>query len=207
MLRIASIVVLVAALQACTFGPDTELALVVDSNDPAVVEQTASVLATRFNEFRPSLFSYAELAIEGSMLHFTFKNGAPEPKVLEYLYSTPGRVRAALVSERFGKPWFTDGDIRDAHVTYQNSTRALAIRLTPEAGQRLLQLTTDNVGEVVRTTLDGETLMEARILGVFGERFLIQGQELEPGLDLALAVILTTGALPAEVRAKGVDEI
>jgi HEAT repeat protein len=44
MLRIASIVVLVAALQACTFGPDTELALVVDSNDPAVVEQAAKAV-------------------------------------------------------------------------------------------------------------------------------------------------------------------
>src|SRR5262245_12151887 len=75
--RIAALV-LVAALQACTIGPDTELTLEVDSSDPAVVAETARVLAARFREFRPSLFSSAGFAIEGSRIHFTFRNAAPE---------------------------------------------------------------------------------------------------------------------------------
>jgi hypothetical protein len=201
MLRIASAVVLVAALQACSLGPDTELTLEVQSSDPPVVAETARVLSARFGEFRPSLLSSSKFAIEGSTIRFTFRNGAPEPKIVEYLYATPGHFRAALASDRFGRPWFTDRDVRDAHVTYQNSMPALAVRLTPEAGQRLARLTTDNLGQVVSMTLDGETLMEARIQGAFGERFLVQGQKLDPDLDLALAVILTTGALPADVRA------
>jgi preprotein translocase subunit SecD len=73
--------------------------------------------------------------------------------------------------------------------------------LTPEAGQRLLRLTSENLGQLVAMTLDGETLMEARINGTFGEQFQIAGQQLDPDLDVALAVILTTGALPADVRA------
>jgi hypothetical protein len=201
MLRVASVVVLVAALQACTLGPDTELTLEVQSSDPAVVARAARVLSARFREFRPSLVSSSKFAIEGSTIRFTFRNGAPEPEIVEYLYSTRGHFRAALASDQFGEPWLTDGDVSEAHVTYQDSMPALAVRLTPEAGQRLTQLTTDNVGQVVRMTLDGETLMEARIQGVFGERFMITGQDSEEDIRRALTVVLTTGALPADVRA------
>jgi hypothetical protein len=201
MLRIPSAVVLVVALQACSLGPDTELTLEVQSGDPVVVGATARLLTARFGEFRPSWFSSSKFAIEGSTIRFTFRNGAPEPKIVEYLYATPGHFSAALATDRLGQPWLTERDIRDARVTYENSMPALAVRLTPEAGQRLARLTADNLGQVVSMTLDGETLMEARIQGAFGERFLVQGQKLDPELDVALAVILTTGALPADVRA------
>jgi len=195
-----------AALQACSLEPDFELALEVDSSDPAVVEQTKGVLAARFDEFRPTLLSRRSSIVEGSTIRFTFKNGAPEPKVLEYLYTTPGRVRAALVTERFNA-WFTDKDISDARVVYRDSMLTLQVRLTPEAGQRMLRLTTENLGEVVAMTLDGETLMEARINGAFGDRFEIAGQELDTDLALALTVILRTGALPADVGPASPDKI
>ena len=200
MLRIASVVVLAATLQACSLGPDTELTLEVQSSDPAVVARTARVLSERFKEFRPSLVSSSKFAIEGSTIRFTFRNGAPEPKIVEYLYSTPGHFRAALASDLSGEPWLTDRDVREAHVTYQDSMPALAVQLTPEAGQRLARLTTDNVGQVVRMTLDGETLMEARIQDPFGERFMITGQDFEEDVRRRLTVVLTSGALPADVR-------
>ena len=207
MLRIASVVALVVALQACSLGPDTALTLQVQSSDPAVVAGTARVLSARFKEFRPSLLSSSKFAIEGSTIRFTFRNRAPEPKIVEYLYTTQGHFRAALANDQFGEPWFTDRDISEAHVIYQNSMPALAVQLTPEAGQRLAQLTTDNVGQVVRMTLDGETLMEAQIQDPFGERFMVQGQEHDRDLQRALAVILTTGALPADVKAGRANEI
>jgi hypothetical protein len=194
-------ILLLATLQGCTFEPDVELALEVDSFEPAVVEETGRVLAARFEEFRPTLLSSTASVIEGSTIRFTFRNGAPEPAVLEYLYATPGRVRAALVTDRSGPAWFTDKDIRRAAVVYSDSMRTLQVRLTPEAGQRLLRLTSENLGRVVAMTFDGETLMEARINGTFGDRFQLAGQELDAGRDVALAVILTTGALPADVRA------
>jgi hypothetical protein len=194
-------ILLLATLQGCTVEPDVELALEVDSLEPAVIAETGRVLAARFEEFRPTLLSSTASVIEGSTIRFTFRNGAPEPGVLEYLYATPGRVRAALITDRFGSAWFTDKDIRQAAVVYSDSMRALRVRLTPEAGQRLLRLTSENLGQLVAMTLDGETLMEARINGTFGEQFQIAGQQLDPDLDVALAVILTTGALPADVRA------
>jgi hypothetical protein len=93
---------LLATLQGCTVEPDVELALEVDSLEPAVIAETGRVLAARFEEFRPTLLSSTASVIEGSTIRFTFRNGAPEPGVLEYLYATPGRVRAALVTDRFG---------------------------------------------------------------------------------------------------------
>jgi len=206
LLRLAT-VICVIALQGCTLGPDTELALEVDSSDPAVVAETARVLAARFERFPATMLSSTEYAIRGSTIRFTFKNGAPEPKILEYLYDTPGHLRASLATDRFGTPWFTDRDLSNVDAAYRSSMRVLRVRLTAKAGRRLVQLTTENLGRVVTTTLDGETLMEARIQGVFGERFEIVGGELDPELIGPLVVVLRTGALPADVKAVRVDEI
>jgi preprotein translocase subunit SecD len=205
-MRIAT-VVLVALLQGCTVGPDTELALEVDSSDPAVVEAAARVLAARFDAFRPSPFSSSTFDVKGSKVRFTFKNGAPEPKVLEYLYTTLGSLQARLTAERLQRPWFTDRDVARAVVAYRDSMRVLRVRLTPEAGERLLRLTSANVGESMTLTLDGETLMEARISGAFGRDFEVAGPELDPELYLALGVVLSTGALPTTVRAVTAAEI
>jgi preprotein translocase subunit SecD len=202
--RRVAILALIGALQACSLEPDFELTLEVDSSDPAVVEQTEGVLAARFDEFRPTLISRRSSIVEGSTIRFTFKNGAPEPKILEYLYATPGHLRAALVTDRFGA-WFTDQDVTDARVVYRDSIYALQVRLTPAAGERVLRLTTENQGQVVAMTLDGDALMEARINGAFGDRFEIANQALDAERALVLTVILRTGALPADVRAAARD--
>jgi preprotein translocase subunit SecD len=199
--------ILVVMLQGCSLGPDTELNLEVDSSDPAVVAETARVLAARFEEFPATLFSSTEYAIQGSTIRFRFRNGAPEPKTLERLYETPGRFRVALATNRFGNPWLTERDVLDVRLAYRNSRSALRIRLTPDAGQRMVRLTTENVGSVLTATLDSEMLLEARIQGVFGKSFEIVGLELDPDSAAALRVVLTTGALPADVRAAPADEI
>jgi preprotein translocase subunit SecD len=200
---LASCVALCALLQACSFGPDVELALTVDSADPAVVEETQRVLSARFAAFRPSLLSRAELVVAGSTLRYSFKNGAPDPAVLEYLYRTPGRLTASLVTEPPEEPWFTERDIRHANVVHNGSARVVRIDLTPEAGRRLLGLTLDHVGRELEVTLDGATLMRARINGVFSVRFEITGADVAP----ALGAILENGALPASVAAVPVEGI
>ena len=200
MLRLAT-VICVIAVQGCTLGPDTELKLEVDSTDPAVVAETARVLAARFEEAQPTMFSSARFVIEGSTVRFTFKNGAPEPTILERLYQTPGHLRAAPVTEQFGSPWFTERDVVDVTVVYRDSMYVLRVRLTAEAGQRMVRLTTENLGQVVKMTLDGVTMMEARVNGVFGDRFEIGGGQLDLDSASALVIILTTAALPAAVRA------
>jgi preprotein translocase subunit SecD len=204
LLRLATVVCFIA-LQGCTLGPDTELELRVDSSDPAIVAGTARVLAARFKEFPATLFSSTEYAIQGSTIRFTFKNGAPEPKVLAYLYETPGHLRAALATNRLGRPSFTEQDVRDVAVGYRDSMPVLRVVLTAEAGQRLVRLTSENIGQIMTMTLDGETLTQARIQGVFGERFEVGAPDSDLDFYRALRAILTTGALPARVTA--VEEI
>ena len=92
--KLATCFVLCALLQACTFVPDVHLVATVDSTDPAVVEETARVLSARFAKFRASLFATTDVEVSGSTLRYTFKNGAPDTTVLEYLCRTRGRVRA-----------------------------------------------------------------------------------------------------------------
>lgn len=200
-MRCIAIVMLVAVVQACTLRPDSELALEVRSSDPAVVEQTARVLTARFAEFPATLLSSTEYAIQGSTIRFTFKNGAPEPKILAYLYETPGHLRAALITNRLGPPSFTEQDVRDVVLGYRDSMPVLRVVLTAEAGQRLVRLTSENIGQLMTMTLDGKTLTEARIQGVFGDRFEVGGANADLDFYRALRAILTNGALPADVTA------
>jgi len=201
--RLAGAVALCALLQACSFGPDVELALTVDSTDPAVVEETQRVLSARFAAFRPSLLSRAEFVVAGSTIRYRFKNGAPDAAVLEYLYRTPGHLTASLVTEPPEEPWFTERDIRRADVAYNGTARVIRIHLTPEAGRRVLGLTIDHIGGTMEMTLDGETLMSGRIRGVFSERFEISGVDIPP----ALPAVLENGALPARVTAVPLESI
>jgi hypothetical protein len=92
--------------QGCTKAPDVTMTLAVDSGDPATIEATRRKLQARFEEFPPSMFSTVESKATGSTVSFTFRNGAPSPQVLEYLYSTPGHVRAALASG--GSTWLAE---------------------------------------------------------------------------------------------------
>lgn len=73
------------------------------------------------------------------------------------------------------------------------------LRLTPAAGDRVLALTTRNVGKTARLTLDGRLLLEATITGVLRDSFQITSPEQETEKAMALAVVLRSGALPAVV--------
>jgi hypothetical protein len=173
--------------------------LVVASAEPRIVAETERVLLSRFEEFLPSLFSSVESTSVESTISFTFKHGAPALPILEYLYQTTGSLRASLADDSAGSTWFTEQDIARAVLAYDGSSRVLRIRLTPEAGQRVVRLTSQNLGKAVRVTLDNEVLLEATINGVFGEPFQVTAPDTDTDTALALTVILETGALPASV--------
>jgi preprotein translocase subunit SecD len=151
----------------------------------------------RFGEFRPFFFSSVESTIDGSTLSFRFKRGAPAQSTVTYLYQTPGRVRATLV-EGFGI-LFTDKDIEQAHLAFENERHVIRLRLTPAAGNRVLALTTRNVGKTARLTLDGRVLLEAVITGVLRDTFQVTSPEEDTEKAKALVVVLQSGALPAVV--------
>lgn len=195
--RAAIILVLVFLVASCQRPPDVTLNLRVDTADPAVVEEARRILLFRFGEFRPSFFSSIESKVDGAKLSFRFKGGAPAQSVLAYLYGTSGRVRATLVQSP--ATLFTDQDIEQVDLAYENESHVILVRLTPAAGERVLALTTRNVGKTARFTLDGRLLLEATIAAVLRDSFQITSPEQETEKAMALAVVLRSGALPAVV--------
>lgn len=195
--RAAIILTFLALVAGCARTPDVTLNLSVDSDDRMVLEEVRRILLFRFGEFRPSFFSSIESDINGSAISFRFKGGAPEESILTYLYETPGRVNAVLV-ENSGL-LFTDQDIEQAGLAHENGSSVVRLRLAPTAGERVLALTTRNVGRTARLTMDGRALLEATITGALRDSFQITSPEQDPQKAMALVVVLRSGALPAAV--------
>jgi hypothetical protein len=194
---VAIVLVIAALVAGCARPPDVTLNLRVDTTDPVVVAEVRRILLFRFGEFRSSFFSSIESKVDGSRLSFLFKGGAPAQSILPYLYKTSGRVRATLVESP--AVLFTHQDIEQAALAYENESHVVRLRLTPAAGDRVLALTTRNVGKTARLTLDGRLLLEATITGVLRDSFQITSPEQETEKAMALAVVLRSGALPAVV--------
>jgi preprotein translocase subunit SecD len=94
---------------------------------------------------------------------------------------------------------FTDRDIEQAALAYENKSHVVRLRLAPAAGDRVLALTTRNVGKTARLTLDDRVLLEAVITGVLRESFQITSPEQDTEKAMAFVVVLQSGALPAVV--------
>lgn len=195
--RVSLLLMFAVLVAGCTRTPDVVLNLSVGSQDPTVLEDVRRILLFRFGEFPPSFFSKIESEIDGSMISFRFKGGAPEGSLLTYLYATTGKVRASLAENR--AVLFTDRDIEQADLAYENESHVVLLRLTPDAGERVLALTTRNIGKTVRVTLDDRPLLEAIISGAFRDSFQITSPEQDDERAMALVVVLQSGALPAPV--------
>jgi preprotein translocase subunit SecD len=194
--KLFATVALTASVVACTPAPDATVELLVDSSDAAVVAETRRILLERFGEYHARI----ESKVEGSVVTVTFKHGAPDPAVVRYLYSTPGKLRTSLSGPSIpGEAvLFTDRDLEDVRAGVDESGSAvLNIRLTPAGGKRMLRLTGRHVGAAAHTVLDGRTLFDARIQSVLSDSFRITLQDQDRERAHALAVILQAGALPA----------
>jgi hypothetical protein len=186
--------VILGLLFGCAREPGQVLALTAESNEPAVIAEAERVLMARFEEFPASWLSSIESCTAGSELTFVFKGGAPDPVVLDYLYSTPGVFRVSLANG-FRRDLFDSRDLRDVVLRFVDSSYRLALRLTPEAGARVMKATSENIGQVAMMTLDGKVLVEAQISAPFGE-FLEVTLPGRPSRVAELVAVLKSGALP-----------
>lgn len=195
--RLSLLLVVVGLVASCARTPEVTLNLSVKTQDSAVLEEVRRILLFRFGEFPASFFSSIETTSDGSVISFRFKGGAPEDSILTYLYETRGKVRASLAES--SAILFTDRDIEQAALAYENDTTVMRLRLTQAAGARVLALTTRSIGKTARVTLDGRPLIEATITGAFSDSFQVNlpDQDIEKGP--ALVAVLRSGALPAPV--------
>jgi len=194
--HLLSAAALAAVLQGCSRDPDLVLTLTTADSDPSVVAETERVLLARFEEFPETFFSSVHSEVEGSRITFVFMNGAPDAGVIEYLYTNPGKLQATLATG-IRRKLFDEEDILDVQLAYVDSQYVFRLRLTPDAGARVFKLTSEHVGEVARTTLDGKVLVEATIAAAFGERLQVGVPDIPRRAELV--AIMRSGALPTSV--------
>lgn len=189
---------LLLLVAGCTRESPVALSLSAGSSNPHVVAAARDILANRFKEFSPSLFSSVSSNIDGSSITFNFYNGAPSQSVLEYLCTTPGRL---IVSSRSDtgdvKVWYTDDDIENAAVRRSGGKEFVVVNLTEDAGKRVSRISRRSIGEAVVVTLDGTQILRAVVHGALGRSSEFSAPD--PDRALALAVILKYGHLPTRI--------
>ncbi len=182
----------------CESEPTVTLELVINNSDPAVIAECQLVLETRFNGALPSILASVESSNTASQLVFKFMNAAPDSASIDYLYKTPGRFSAYLVNEDGTfSVWFTEQDIEYSTAGRRGDVVTIQVQLDEDAGRRVMDLSSQIVGRIVRSTLDGRLLLEAKVMAPFGRRIDFTAPDADKA-DL-LAIILSSGPLPAVV--------
>ena len=68
--------------------------------------------------------------------------------------------------------WITQDDVRSAERTNAAGGQpTLRLYLRPDAAQRMLALTSANIGKTVRFTWDGNVVSELKVMSAFGSTF------------------------------------
>ena len=68
--------------------------------------------------------------------------------------------------------WITQSDVKSAERTNAGSAQpTLRLNLKPDAAERMLALTSANIGKTVRFSWDGKVISELKIASAFGPTF------------------------------------
>jgi len=187
----------IATVAAC--GPrEITATLVVQTEDAPSqqVSRTAEILAERFSEIRPTMFSTVMPTVSGHTITFTFRGESLGEQSLRPLALTRG-VLTIAPADHPEEVWVTDLDIVDVRVFMTEQGPMLSLRVTPEAGGRLLEGTSKNIGRKAVTTWEGRTLISATISGAFSTQFQLPVPSVEE--SHVLLNVLRHGRLPAAV--------
>ncbi len=182
---------------ACTSEADRTVELRVLSSDPAVIARTDEVLLSRFGMFNSAMFRPVASEIDGSRLTYTFPGETPDGTTIANLAEWTGLITLTL--EGASDPIISSADIESIDSRYDDSGNKLfSFVLTPDAGERMLQTTSDNLGRRIILKMDDTVLTDATIRGVFARQFQLTGTDLQ-NFDRIYAAI-RFGPLPAQVE-------
>lgn len=80
-----------------------------------------------------------------------------------------GHALRVFAIDNEGINWITQDDVESAQKsTESNGQAVLRLHLKSEAAQRVMAVTTANIGKIVRFTWDGKTVSEMKVQGAFG---------------------------------------
>jgi len=179
------------------FEPSRTVTVSVASADADYAAESCDVLTWRLRQYAPHLNSTVTCTAHGTNLDVTLGHGAPPDETIDYLSKTQGRVSIYLYQHP-DQAWITDADIVDAASAIDsNGNRSLNVRVSADAGQRLLKLTTLHAGQILEWSLDGSVMVRATIQGPFATNFQLTTPD--GSHNQLLATVLKSGRLPASV--------
>ena len=195
-----SILAVVVFLASCGSREGARLELFVYSEDDRVIWETQRVLYQRLVDSVGGPLADVRTAYFPEMrkLVFEITAGAPRREALEYLYETRGEYRLSAADED-GEPvdWITNSDIAGAEGGRSFRTAMVFVSLGPEATHRVAEISGEHIGARIEASLDGDPLHASTLTWPMGRFYDFEVENVERAQ--LLAIVLSHGALPAEV--------
>jgi preprotein translocase subunit SecD len=186
------------AMQACSPAPITTTARIeLETATPEELAASVEILRKRFDDLRPAMRSSHAVKIAGSGIDLEFRGDAPSDDTIRFFAGSRGLLRFHSPRQR-GLSVVTDRDVVRIVARKDESAALLDIALSPEAGERMREYTSKNVGQPLEVSIDGEVVSRAIINGTFGAQFETTG--LETDFAKRIVGLVRHGRLPVAVR-------
>jgi len=169
----------------------------VTSGSAADLASAQKIITARLNAFRPGFDSLVTSRVEGNSIHFDFHGTPVDERTATILATSPGILRLSLV-DNVSDTWISDADIVDAQLTRNGDGALMNVRLSVDAGDRLLKKTSANLGRMLRIAWNGRPVSIAPIRAPFGERFQFTAPM--PPEGMLMRAMLQSGRLPIIVE-------
>ena len=190
-------------LASCGPGssPGARLELSVASDNRDVIRYVQRILYARLSDASGGMLSDVRTSYfeDSEKLVFDIMHSAPDADGLRYLYETKGDYRVSATGSD-GQPvdWITNGDILSVSGGRSKSEGRVFVRLKGDAAERVGEVSWENVGEIIKTSLDGELIHEAEVTWRMGAYYSFDVNSIDEAKWMA--AILRYPTLPADVQ-------
>ena len=113
-----------------------------------------------------------------------FKGFTPQESELEYFTSNRGYLVAKIIGH--SEVIFDSGDILNAHATAINDKAFINVQLSKSAGEKLMEVTSFNLGKQLLITLDDKVILHAKIDQPIGRHFRLSSESVKHASEQAL---------------------
>lgn len=196
--------VIVAALLLASCGPSgagARLELSVASDNQDVIRYVQRILYARLSDSSGGRLSDVRTSYlpDSEKLVFDIMHSAPDTDGLRFLYETKGEYRV-FASDGDGNPvdWITNGDILSVSGGRSKSEGRVFVRLNDDAARRLGDVSSNKVGEIIKTSLDGELIGQMKVIWTMGSYYSFQVDSVDQAR--LIAAVLRYPTLPADVK-------
>ena len=192
----------VTMLASCTparEGARLELSVASDNSD--VIRYVQRILYARLSDASGGMLADVRTSYfpDTKKLVFDIMHSAPSPEGLRYLYETQGDYRVfATDGDGEDVDWITNSDISSVSGGRSKRDAKVFVGLNGSAARRVADVSWSNVGETIKTSLDGELIYETEVTWTMGPFYSFDVETVDKAK--LMAAVLRYPALPTEVK-------